>query len=367
MSETWYRGESVSVTPAKAGGVVNDIGDGMYLTDKLQVAQQYAQERAPLPEDRRVYAVRVDGSEMRVLDLTKDPRWAKILNTSIPSQPGETFETMLRRQPSSQQYKNAFEGFLANNKINLNDYDAVIGYEYRSSGKQMCVLYKNGQPSPVQTKLRLLFVPIGGTNPTPKSPPGTLQFGGKIGPGLKIAGGALLTVAVQILLNWLLGKLIQKQQEENVKRQWERLIPAIETDIRSKIEHTLKLLVDGKNAFATVRVSIIDLVDADPETSSPGAPTIKYLSLEIGDNKEDKPDGEETEYLPGLIRMFTYYYKMSFPLTYSHQEVELYRAYLKEIKWYEEQIKIAASIQDTERLNRDRNKLINQLKAALAD
>src|SRR6516165_4803351 len=126
MSEKWFRGEGVSVEPAKAGAVTNDIGDGMYLTEQLEVAKQYAQERAPNPVDRRVYSVQVERSEMRVLDLTTDPRWKKMLDIPIPSQPGETLETMLKRQPASQQYKNLFEGFLKNNKLNLDTFDAVI-------------------------------------------------------------------------------------------------------------------------------------------------------------------------------------------------------------------------------------------------
>jgi hypothetical protein len=81
-------------------------------------------------------------------------------------------EGQLKSFPASRQYKSHFENFLTANKINIEDYDAVIGYEYRLGGKQMCIPYKNKQPSPFQEKLRLLFVPIG-PMATPKSPPGT--------------------------------------------------------------------------------------------------------------------------------------------------------------------------------------------------
>jgi hypothetical protein len=107
----------------------------MYFTDDPDVARQYARERAPNLSEQRVYAVRVERAGMRVLDLTTDLRWRRMMNFPVPSQnadgswnvnSGETFETMLRKFPASQQYKGAFNSFLENNKINLDDYDAVI-------------------------------------------------------------------------------------------------------------------------------------------------------------------------------------------------------------------------------------------------
>jgi hypothetical protein len=102
MSEPWFRGEGINVQPAKASGVENDIGDGMYLTDDPDVARWYAQDRAPNPIEQRVYSVRVVRAGMRVLDLTTDVRWRKMMNVPIPIQnadgswnvhSGETFET----------------------------------------------------------------------------------------------------------------------------------------------------------------------------------------------------------------------------------------------------------------------------------
>jgi hypothetical protein len=92
----------------------------------------------------------------------------------------------------------------------------------------------------------------------------------------------------------------------------------------------------------------------------------KYLGTEITDKEENKSDGEEhsnsTIRKPadvllsgGGVRFHTYYYKISFPLTFSSQEIELYRAYMKEIEWYEAQAKTAPSAQDVQRLNQERN------------
>ncbi|HRX71599.1 MAG: hypothetical protein H6973_14235 [Gammaproteobacteria bacterium] len=373
MAENWFRGEGLSIKPAKAGGVDNDIGDGMYLTDKLDVAKQYAQERASSPDDRRVYMVKVDTTQIRVLDLTKDMRWKKHISFMKPptdsSGKWSSIESELQAGNASQ-YSKHFKNFLDANKINLNDYDAVIGYEYRSGGKQMCILYnKNGQPSSVQVKLRASFIPIHAVA-TPKTPVGALRFTGKIGPGLKIAGGTFIVAIINLLLAWLLGKVIEKQQEEDFKKKLEALRPKIEVAIKGEKQTALKLLVDGKPAYATVRISVTNQehYQGGGLGYMPTVPSVEYVDMEITSQEENKPDGEENERFlaPGamLTRRF---FKMSLQLTFALQEVELYRAYLKEIEWCESQIKIAPSIQDAQRLSQDRNNLVNQLYAALSD
>ena len=44
--ETWFRGEGAGVAPGKPGGSSHDFGDGMYLTDRQNVAEVYAARRA---------------------------------------------------------------------------------------------------------------------------------------------------------------------------------------------------------------------------------------------------------------------------------------------------------------------------------
>lgn len=358
MSEFWYRGEGMSVEPASAGSVLNDIGDGMYLTDKIEVANRYAVERANRIEDRRVYSVKLSAVGMRVLDLTIDPRWQKhIRNPPI-------IEFQLKSGTASQ-YSQHFKNFLRANNINLADYDAVIGYEYRLGGKQMCILYKNGQPSSVQIKLRNQFVPVG-PKPVPKSPIGRLRFGGKIGPGLRIAGGTLLQIAAVLLLNWLASKFIQKVSEDHFKKQIEAFQPEIEATVRRKKHTALKLLADGKEVFATIRVEALIMTTITEDGPIDSLPYVKLLNLQITDKEENKPDGEETS-SSFPISETRNFYKMSFRLTYSEQEIDLFRAYLKEIEWYETKIKTAPSAQDVTRLNQDRNDLIKQLNKAMED
>lgn len=364
---TWFRGEGVNVTPAKQGAVVNDIGDGMYLTDQLDVAKRYAQERAPQPGDQRVYSLRVEPSGMRVLDLTTDPRWRKMMDLPIPSEPGLTFEGMIRRQPASQQYKAAFDGFLKSNNINLENYDAVIGYEYRNGGKQMCILFKNGVPSRLQVRLRLLFTPAFGTVPTPKSPVGSLKFGGKIGPGIRFIGGTLIQIAITILITWLLNKL----QKDAMEKQMEELRPAIEADVKRKKQDVLDLLVEGKNAYAVLRFSFTNTYQADSGPDGAGGlletdPVIRYLGLQISDKETNRRDGVDDSHVTFGVTLQIQYYLTSIPVTFSQEEVELYRSFEKELDWYDSQLQNSPSIEDTQRLAKDRENLVKQLNQALA-
>lgn len=371
MADNWFRGEGVNVAPAKAGGVENDIGDGMYLTDKLEVAQQYAKERAPNVGDQRVYKVSIDPGEMNVLDLTKDPRWKKHMSFPMPptdsSGQWSTPDAQLRRFPSSGLYKQHFENFLKANNINLNDYDAVIGEEYRSGGKQLCILFKNKQPSPMQVRLRLKFIPIGFV-PTPKTPRGALTFGGRIGPGLKFVGGSLIAIAVTLLLNWLMGKLAK----DDLDMQFKELQPKIESDIQSQKRKSLQFLVEGKQAFATVLLSLVSHYQADSGPDGAGGiletmPKLSYESLQITDAEVKKADTTDFQDFPGGVTMKKIYHTISIPLTYSQQEVELYRSYLNEINWFDEQLKISPSAEDTERLTKDKKELVEKLEKALSD
>jgi hypothetical protein len=381
MSENWFRGEGINVQPAKARGVTNDIGDGMYFTDDPDVARQYARERAPNLSEQRVYSVRVERAGMRVLDLTTDVRWRRMMNFPVPSQnadgswnvnSGETFETKLRKFPASQQYKGAFNSFLENNEINLDDYDAVIGLEYRSGGKQMCILYKGGQPSPLQVQLRAQFRPLGNA-PIPASAPGALRLGGKIGPGMKVAGGALVATAITLLLSWILSKIQEQLERESLDRQMEGFRPQIEADIQREKQRFLELLSDGKKSFATLRVSVekwdlIVVQDPNPSGGSiPSSAKLSYLGLEITDSELNKPDGEEHESVLGAGRRNCYFYKISFPVTFSPEEVDLYKAYQNEIDWYDAQLQTAPSAEDALRLNLERNALIRKLNFALLE
>jgi hypothetical protein len=384
VGHTWYRGEAVSKGLAKAGTVENDIGDGMYLTDNEKVAQQYAKERAPSVEDKRVYSVKV--KNLRILDLTTDVRWKK--HVSFPLNPavanGDTIETSLKNFPASGRYKEVFNSFLKANKINLKDFDAVVGLEYRLGGKQMCVLYNTSTSNDSITRLRTQFTPIGAT-PTPATPAGHLKFGGKIGPGLKVAGsrigpgwkavgGALGLVAMNLLIQWLGAKYKAKADEAKLNKELEALRPTILSAIPQHKEKALALLAAGKSAFATVRLSIIMTSDMDLDIGwMENPPTLeKKFSVEITDKSFSNPDGSmtedgsETEY-GFATRLNRHYFKLSLTMTFEQEEIDLYRAYQKELAWYDDQIAKANNGFAGVHLAEDRYKLQAKFKAALVE
>ena len=282
----------------------------------------------------------------------------------MPGQPGQTTESFLKRFPASQNYKGFFEGFLQQNNISLDHFDAVIGYEYRSGGKQMCILFKGEQPSSLQGKLRTLFVPIG-FEQVPKTPPGRLRFAGRIGPGMKVAGGAIIGIAVGLLLRWLVGKFLDKINREEIERQFAALRPEIERDIRAKKEEALWLVSGGAKAFAVVRMATTTFTDVTGE-QGPSTPELSYVSLQVSDTEINGPDGSERNSSIPAVLIDKDYFNMSFAMTFSDEEVNLYRAYIKEMQWYDAQIMSAPSAQDQQRLASDREELMRKMQGALA-
>jgi len=371
MSGIWYRGEGVGVEPAEPGTVRNDIGDGMYLTDQLDVAKKYAFERASKPDDQRVYKINVDYGNMRILDLTTDVRWKNHIGYPTPD---GTIEQQLQSGTASQ-YSQHFQNFLQANKIDLTQYDAVIGFEFRNGGRQMCVLYKNGEETPVQVHLRSQFVPVTSGKPVSKTPPGLLRFRGKIGPGVKYAGGTLASAAILFVIDWLLGKSIETQQSDSIKLQYEQLVPTIELAIKYKSLKALNLIFQNKKAYAVIQFSHnVVLMHMGPNAGWSASETIvEFEKVEIKDKEENGEDGvSRGNYLTPGSMIEHYYYKMSTEISFSQEEIDLYSAYRKEIEWYDRQFVLYgfdpdSKITDQEfaRLKRERNALMDKLYDAL--
>jgi hypothetical protein len=155
MSEqVWYRGESAGgpvATPG--GGAIHDLGDGVYYTSDRDVAKNYADTRAHKQGDpglSRAYVVSVDMAQMRVLDLTRDPRWSAYLGSRPAG--SLTVEQMIRM--ANENYGRFFNHYVAQNRIDLRSYDAVVGPEFVRGGTQLCILLKNGQQTPLHEAIR---------------------------------------------------------------------------------------------------------------------------------------------------------------------------------------------------------------------
>ena len=102
MGDVWWRGEAVGDKPIAPDKTADhDIGDGMYFADTKDSALEYTVQRTADPNARRLYSVRIDTSQMRVLDLTADPRWRKDLPMVEPA-----------IRAANANYGRVFQGFL---------------------------------------------------------------------------------------------------------------------------------------------------------------------------------------------------------------------------------------------------------------
>lgn len=357
-NETWYRGEAVGVTQAPGKTNPHDFVDGMYLTDRVDVAIRYSETRSTDANARRVWSVQVDTSSLKILDLTKDARWQKLLNPpGLPSN-----EVFIKR--TNENYGRLFKGFVAQEKINLDEYDGVIGLEYIRGGRQLCVLNKNGQPSPLQAKLRSQFqaqITATGVLPSSAARPGIT--GGKIGPSLKIVGGVVAMLALQYLVEFIWGKILGKLLEDEMKK----LEPKISTEVSNHTQEIAELLSDDKHAFAVVTVTITEGTFGLPEGgSAPLPPLAKFEQLRIDDHevKGEGPERAETSFRAKVTNHEVTY---SFEVTLSPAEVELYRAYKLEMQWYDQMVNNPnLAGQDFSRLARDRANLVVRFNKAMA-
>ncbi len=161
MGDTWYRGQSSAVAPAAPGGAIHDFGDGVYLTSSKDVADLYARTRVSSGGGQiQVLKIDINRSELgRVLDLGTDPRWNRFLRQPvIPGRADRTPEALIRM--ANENYGRLFEQFLQQNNIRIQDYDVVIGPEFVRGGSQLCILHRNGQPSPLATRINARLQPI---------------------------------------------------------------------------------------------------------------------------------------------------------------------------------------------------------------
>lgn len=225
--QTWYRGEAAGGPASKpGGGSIHDLGEGVYYTDDPNVAKRYADTRAGKlgkPETASAYSVAIDMSSMRVLDLTRDPRWSSFLRTPIGSQ---TPEQLIRM--ANENYGRFFEVFLLQNKINLANYDAVIAQEFVRSGNQLCILLKNGRQTDLHNAIRsksVLFYK-GGIEIKPPSPtivpaPTTQDIFRMKSPARRAAGvqgaAAAVGVALGTAIQWLGDVGIQRRVREEIE------------------------------------------------------------------------------------------------------------------------------------------------------
>lgn len=161
VEETWYRGTATGVMPAR--GETHDLGDGVYYTDNLQTAYSFAGMRTQ-SEDQLPYVSwgRVDpAAQGRVLDVTSGPMKTAWDRFSAEPNPMTGTTNLDLMKMGGGNYGRMFGFFLSREKLNLSDYDIIIGPNYlQHGGRQMCV-----RTRAVQNNVDSRFVP--GAPPKP--------------------------------------------------------------------------------------------------------------------------------------------------------------------------------------------------------
>ncbi len=212
-NRVWYRGESTNWTQPKAGGNIHDFGDGLYVTDKQDVAELYAKTRAANDGGKpAVYMVEFKPEELgRVLDLSTDPRWNKFLDKPLLPGLPDTPRKLIQRQ--NEAFSGLFKTFLKANDIRLEQYSAVIGPEFVRGGRQLAILSKNGAPSAIAQAARSRMRIVGDPVEVVSLPSVPGAGGAKPGPGKIMTATravlsnqdamALLGVALESFAMWL--------------------------------------------------------------------------------------------------------------------------------------------------------------------
>jgi len=227
-------------------------------------------------------------------------------------------------------------------------------------------------------RLRTEMIPVG-PMVTPATPKGLLRFNGKLGRGIKIVGGSLLAIVITLFLQWLLGKFMESLIRSEITRQLANLEPDVLGKIKQNKSQVLFIMADGRKAFAELRFAIDAVTTPDfvlPSAMGSGIagqtgfPTVSLNDFRITDHELPKggvADGSDMKVAGTYARVDTNYFKTTVEITASDEEVRLFRAYLDEINWYNDQLTQAPSVEDERRLTRDRDALQAKLDLALGD
>ena len=343
--ETWYRGEGVGVPPSKPGGSLHDFGDGVYLTDRVDVADVYATRRTTTPDGKRVWAVSLARPSLgRVLDLSADARWQQFMNdTSDRMLLGKSRLDYLKIKQEN--YGQFFREFARKYKINVDSYDAVIGPEYNLGGRQLCILHKNGQPTKLAVRVRALFrlaTPIKAPVTTdvevgpvalPKGPAGF-----RFRAGLRFVVSAAGAIAVAALLDYVVGKLWEYIDKKMLEKELVRLQPAIDAKLAAYTQKALALLSVGRPAYANI-VLKIEIISS-PQLGVSRTPLVASLTdVYVSHTKLEGAGKESKDYVPFAGNITSYPLFLSPPMTFPQDRIELFKRAIAELRWYEETLK----------------------------
>ncbi len=349
-NETWFRGEGVGVAPNPAGKNLLDYGDGLYLSDKEDVALQYAKLRAPGDKSWQVLQATIDRQSLgRVLDLTTDPRWQKFM--SRPMYPGTNNANLNRSRLEYVRMKNElygqfFKEFQQAHNIDVKDFDAVVGPEYVRGGKQLCILNKNGFPTRVSARIRALFRPR------------VAQGGFAVKPlssnWPRAIGGALVSVGISILIAYVTQKIMNRINDSIIRQAMESFRPELEKFAAEMRLNVVDRLANGEGAFVSAYIEVAFPMMPNPDYLNPsyivGLPLVHIAELTVTPKDLSNIPVKHTKDSPGLLSggiwQDLYYFWISGKPPIEKEEIERYKAFLQQLKWCEDTLKnpdIAAS------------------------
>jgi hypothetical protein len=330
----------------------------MYFADSQEVAQRYSSMRSPDPAGQRVYSVIIPLGGLKVLDLTTDVRWKQYMEPLGPGLPSN--EQLIKR--ANENYGKFFDSFCKKYKINLNDYDAVIGPEHLRGGKQMVILFKNGKPSVLQSTVRQNFRVVlrPGATPT-RTPPGALTFKGKIGPGMRAGGRMAVATGASLVIGWLDNKLRERFAEEELKK----LEPRIAQSIQSQTREVARIQMDGGKPFANVTLTTTTIYNrigifTPAQEESVSYPIIELKGVAISTSDLKSNSRVRTEAIIAPMEEDTVVY--SIPLELSKEEIELYRSFVMELQWYDDAARGSVTAAALMQLNQDRLQLLKRFE-----
>jgi hypothetical protein len=364
--EVWYRGEGVGVPPARPGGHLHDFGDGLYFSDTIEVAEVYARRRADALKNQRVYLVAFPQAKLGpVLDLTKDLRWSEfMLDRSDKNLLGKSRREYLAIK--QELYGQFFQEFLAKHKINILDYNAVIGPEYNLGGKQLAILHKNGRPTSLQGTFRSMFRPalliharyaavakllpsavsgkIGKVIPFRLSNVATKGLRRVSVPSKRIlpgagAAGVGLAIVVNILVDIVLMLLLSrfaKTAQDWLEEELAKLEPDVNRQVQDQVLWAAQLIVDGSEAYANFTMHLETRTVGD-ESHGPYLKPKRVEAVITANKKEEEVDVSRPH---GIVEaswghtLVTKRHVVSSKIDIPSTVIEVYKSIVNELEWY---------------------------------
>jgi hypothetical protein len=373
-NKTWYRGVSGRAA-AKDGAYAHPLGDGTYFTDNEDVAWEYAatkwdrrtknsDSKALDKSKQQVYEVQASRRSLgRVLDLTTDPRWRKFIRQKIGRR---TIESMISR--NTELFGRFFLAFLSEYKLKLESFDAIIGKDYESGGKLLCLRKGSRLASrltrimkPLSFRIRRVrainkltsFVGLGSAGKRTKVIPfrpskvasksvrtvSARTRGSRKPTGVSTSGlvGAVIAhFVVHAIWPWL-AKKFGATAEKWLEKDFEKLKPSIDKDIQAQSLWAMHLKHQGSDPYANLTFT---LETRHVQRDSYG-PYLKPKEVEVkvtANDTNSSKDISKEKSVSSVATQSSLTHELvttSAKIVFPESALSLYNTALDELEWYQ--------------------------------